>query len=532
MRRYVQLDLGKRAESGEGQGPESGERNIDITLDDARYLVARENGFDNWRALLDYVEMLPPTVRTIAAKPVRLFPGPAREDEPTIESTRDWEAAIATLASGRASGIAAAGQMTDELLERISRAEHVTALRLGNSSALTDEGLRHLARMPQLRDLDLSGCHISDRGLDVLRSLPALERISLSWTGVTDAGVASLAACEHLERVDLTATATGDGAIRALAGKRSLRDFRSGNGVTDAGIPLLHDIPSFKKWQDPSLSVRDVAKDSEPSSLFLRGPFTDRGLAALSGLDGLFALNVDDSALAITAAGLAPLATLPNLGRLAVDAVDASMPYIAALPRLRFLMCQDTTAGDDGFVALSRSQSIEHIWGRRCHNLRSRGFTALSDMPALCYLSVSCLNVDDSGLAALPRFPALRELMPMDVPDDGYRYVGQCARLESLVLMYCRDTTDDATDHITSLPNLRKYFASYTRITDRTPELLSRMQSLEEITFNACAGLSNAGISMLARLPRLRELRVEGMPKVTREVVAAFPSGVRVVHSL
>jgi len=33
--------------------------------------------------------------------------------------------------------------------------------------------------------------------------------------------------------------------------------------------------------------------------------------------------------------------------------------------------------------------------------------------------------VDDEGLSALPRFPALRELMPMDVPDEGYRHIGR-----------------------------------------------------------------------------------------------------------
>jgi hypothetical protein len=207
------------------------------------------------------------------------------------------------------------------------------------------------------------------------------------------------------------------------------------------------------------------------------------------------------------------------------------MSSIAALPHLRFLMCQDTEAGDDGFVALSQSKTIERIWGRRCHNLRSRGFAALSTMPALQGLSVSCLNVDDSGLATLPNFPALTELMPMDVPDEGYRYVGQCDKLESLVLMYCRDTTDVATTHITRLPRLRKYFASYTRITDRTPQLLSTMDTLEGITFSACPGLTSVGIASLARLPRLRELDIGGMPNVTEEVVRVFPSRVKVKYN-
>ncbi|MFN0097774.1 MAG: hypothetical protein ACKVS7_03790 [Gemmatimonadaceae bacterium] len=68
---------------------------------------------------------------------------------------------------------------------------------------------------------------------------------------------------------------------------------------------------------------------------------------------------------------------------------------------------------------------------------------------------MSCLNVDDNGIAALPSFPALRELMPMDVPDAGYFHIGKCAALESLILMYCRNTTDTATEHITGLERLR-----------------------------------------------------------------------------
>ena len=158
---------------------------------------------------------------------------------------------------------------------------------------------------------------------------------------------------------------------------------------------------------------------------------------------------------------------------------------------------------------------------------------ALADMPALQSLSVSCKNVGDVGLSALPRFPALRELMPMDVPDEGYRHIGRCEQLESLVLMYCRDTTDDATQRLVDLRNLKKYFASYNRITDRTPEILSGIPSLEEIEFDSCAGLTNAGIAALTRLPRLHELRLSGMPKVTDDIVAAaFAAHVRVRHSL
>jgi hypothetical protein len=421
--------------------------------------------------------------------------------------------------------------MTDELLRDVSRIDGITSLELGGSKMLTDDGVRHLARLPHLKHLDLSGTAITDRALDVLRGLPELETLSLAMTHVTDAGIAQLSACAKLERVNLSWTRTGDAAIKSLAGKERLRHFWSGNLVTDAGLALLHEIPVFKRWHGGVEEMGLTSYQAGPNYLFMRGSFTDGGMEQLRGLDGLFALNLDASELAVTAAGLAPLVTLPNLGWLAFDANADAMPYIAAMPKLRFLGCQDTVADDDGFVALSRSQSIEYIWGRRCHNLRRRGFIALSTMPALRALSVSCLNVDDVGIATLPNFPSLRELMPMDVPDEGYRHIGKCEKLESLVLMYCRDTTDRATEHIVGLPALERYFASYTRITDRTPELLSGIDSLASVTFDSCAGLTNDGIAALARLPKLRELRISGA-RITADVADVFPAEVNVRYSL
>jgi hypothetical protein len=523
MRTYVQLDLGKR--------PAREDDDVDITLDDARFLVAREAGFENWKELRDHSAKVP-SGRTLLDKAVRLVHRSTDGSWETVETTRDWDAAVATLKEGRANALHAEGHMTDAMLESIAGIDSIAWLHLGGSAAVSDAGIGHLATLTGLRGLDVSSCRISDAGMSVFRDLPLIEQLSLSWTPITDVGVAHLAGCAELERVSLAGTRTGDGALRALGGKEHLRKFDSGVLVTDAGMPYLHDFPVFKEWRGGEVKLALLSPDAEPNQLGLRGTFTDRGLACLVGLDGLFALNIDDASLPITSAGLAPLAQLPHLGMLAFDARDDSMPYIAAMPVLRFLMAQDTVAGDDGFVALSRSKSIELIWGRRCHNLRRRGFQALANMPALCGLSVSCKNVDDEGVAALPHFPALRELMPMDIPDKGYRHIGNCTELDRLILMYCRDTGDVATSHITGLPKLSKYFASYTKITDRTPELLSTITSIEEVELQACPGVTNAGIATLARLPRLRELRISGMQHATRDALAGFPARIHTQFSL
>jgi hypothetical protein len=70
-------------------------------------------------------------------------------------------------------------------------------------------------------------------------------------------------------------------------------------------------------------------------------------------------------------------------------------------------------------------------------------------------------------------------------------------------------------------------FNSYTTITDRTPELLSSMDTLERITFDACHGLTDSGVAKLARLPRLRELRVSGKG-LTDGIGEMFPASVTV----
>jgi hypothetical protein len=149
-------------------------------------------------------------------------------------------------------------------------------------------------------------------------------------------------------------------------------------------------------------------------------------------------------------------------------------------------------------------------------------------MPALKGLAVSCKFVDDEGLATLQDFPALKELMPMDVNDEGFRHIGRSQQIESLIMMYCRDTGDVATSHLVEMSNLKKYHAGYNLITDQSLEMLSRIRSLEELSFEGCEFISDVGVPFLTALPRLREVSIGGCPKVTRGGVTGFATGVKV----
>ena len=96
--------------------------------------------------------------------------------------------------------------------------------------------------------------------------------------------------------------------------------------------------------------------------------------------------------------------------------------------------------------------------------------------------------------------------------------------------MYCRDTGDAATEHIARL-QIRYYYAGLTQITDRSLEILGGLAALEEVELYECQGVTDAGLSSLTRLPNLRQVTLEGLPRVTIGGTRVLPPRVRVRYS-
>jgi len=348
-------------------------------IEEAQIIIAQDAGFGSWDKLMNSLAAgAPPqgAPYAIDSKDNRISPRRRL-------SAADWDELIGVMKERHIPTLDANGLMTDEALARIAGLNFVTSLSLGGSRELTDDGLLHLARMPQLEHLDLNeypGGKLTDRGLEVLGHLPNLRKFEMTWqSGITDRGVANLRFCERLEHVNLMGSPTGDGAIEALQGKAKLRRFSTGRFVTDAGIPLLHNFPLLE------------TADSEGARLLIDGPFTNSGLGALASLGGVFELDLFWHVDHITTDGFAHLVHLPNLLALGCDGKlsdDAAMGHIAAMPRLERLRIQESVATDDGFVALARSQTIQGIWGRVCQSFGSRGFVAFSKMPSLRSLGI------------------------------------------------------------------------------------------------------------------------------------------------
>lgn len=488
-----------------------------LKLDEAQIMVAQDAGFASWTALITGGTRV--DAFELDAQENRIAPRRRLE-------SREWDALIAAIEDRKITRVEANGEMTDAVLARIAQIPHVTSLVLGGSRELTDDGLLHLARMPQLEHLDMGeypGGKLTDRGLEVLRHLPNLRRFDMAWqSAMTDRGVAYLRHCDQLESVNLMGSPTGDGAIEALQGKPKLRKFRTGRLVTDAGLALLHNFPLLK-----------TAHEGNEGHLLIDGPFTNAGLALLAGLEGVFDLDLFWHVTGITTDAFVHFAGLPNLSVLGCDghlSDNTAMRHFAAIPRLRRLRAQESAADDDGFVELSRSKTLEGLWGRECPKFGSRGFIALSKMPALRSMGISCANVSDDALATLPDFPSLREITPIGFTDAGFRHIGRCDRIERLTCMYCRETGDAATEHIVQLP-LKYYYAGLTKITDRSLAILGQIATLEQIEFYECNGITDAGLPNLVGLPHLREVHIDSSPGVTLAGTRVFPANVRVLYT-
>ena len=175
-----------------------------------------EHGFRDWRELEAFTRSVPPGSHVLS-KPLPVVVRKGVDDWEPIAASRDWDEIIELLTRHPEAGLGGVGQLTDGLLDDLSqRVRTLTALSLSGCREVTDAGVMHLAQLPLLRHLDMSGTAITDGGLEVLRHLPVLQSLSLGWTRVTDGRIGVLAQCDALEQLSL-------GPSRRLATRRSGR---------------------------------------------------------------------------------------------------------------------------------------------------------------------------------------------------------------------------------------------------------------------------------------------------------------------
>lgn len=451
-----------------------------------------------------------------------------------------WEAVVDEVGRRKVPGLSAGKEIDDATLARVGQLDHLQYLDLSGCADITDRGLQQLSGLTSLTRIHLVNCkQITDAGLAVFRAFPRLCVVRIDrMPNISDAGVSHLADHTDLQMVTMHNANVGDGALRALAGKPSLTHLAPGNLTTDAGLSVLPDFPALAEWQDgrQTFQINEYGPPVPSCLSFdLRGgmAITDAGLAPLAGLQGIFEMGLAHQLPEshVSGAGAEHVAKMGSvrLLRWAESVCDnEALTHISRMSALRDLICFNATADDEGFSALAGCHSLEYILAQRCDAITRTTVESFSNLPRLSRLNVGGEGLADDDLEPLPRFPALEEFWPTFFGDAAYRHVGRVSGLKRLVNMYCKETGDEATEHIGGLRHLEKYHVWGTRITDRSLEVMGQMDSLKSVLFWKCPGISDAGLARLTRLPNLETLDLQQCEGLTAGCVDGFRPEVRV----
>jgi len=191
---------------------------------------------------------------------------------------------LASLPSLRTLRIASTGKkISDEHLKVISGIKtleifHIPHLEgyLPNTSDITDEGMAHLQKMTQLRELHLVTSRISDKGLTRLAMLSNLRSLHIRAArpqdfspkpSLGDGGVAQLGGLSKLESLRLENVRLTDAGVEQLTTLSELRDLHfTWNKISDKGIEKLKSFTKLRTLAIGSMGGKHGRYDERTSN--------------------------------------------------------------------------------------------------------------------------------------------------------------------------------------------------------------------------------------------------------------------------
>jgi hypothetical protein len=233
------------------------------------------------------------------------------------------------------------------------------------SSWATDSDMPLLARLKDLKRLDLSLTRISDRGLRALKSAPAIEELNLYFAEqITDEGAAAIKGWKQLRRLNLRGTRVTDATLEFLAGVPALEWLDIGWAqITDTGLDHLVALTNLRHLamggnkltdtslqflrQMPQIEYLDLGGAQRTDSGLWSLQLSETGMQGIAAVTGLRELRL--AGTAVTGRGLELLKPLTKMERLSLQGCrklgNDAAAALAGLPQLRVLDLKDSSLG-------------------------------------------------------------------------------------------------------------------------------------------------------------------------------------------
>jgi hypothetical protein len=237
-------------------------------------------------------------------------------------------------------------QVTDQWLERLFGLTTLRRLDISNC-AIQGHGLRHIAELTGLRELNLTLTPVTDDGLKHLAGLIELRKLGLASTQCDGTGFVHLKSLRKLEDVNFHFTPLSDEGLQAIS-KVPISDrfWFAHTRFSDEGASNLASLKSLKRC---GIGSNNKASSGEAVAALTRLPLEDLSL-------------LDNQA---TPTGIEHAAKIATLKRLDVSYAplvnDESMRLVAQLPQLEEFRIGSAQVTDEGLRHLAQSTSLKKI---------------------------------------------------------------------------------------------------------------------------------------------------------------------------
>ncbi len=270
----------------------------------------------------------------------------------------------------------------DGLLKNLGGLPNIRSLGLDNSD-VTEEGLKALAGMKNLADLDLSGVKKpTAKAFAALADCTKLEMLNLAETAIDDEALGKLDTLIALKELKLQSTKVALKALGAFAKWTKLRDLDLSETPLDetalASVAAAKDLEILVIQKSPhkDADLKPLTKLTKLKKLDLAesSKITGIGLAGLEASTGLETLLLNDTA--ISDDGMKAIAKFESVKMLDLDrtkVTDVGIKLLASPRSLVALSFEETTVGDNGLLTVvDKAKKLEKV-GVRKSKVTERG---------------------------------------------------------------------------------------------------------------------------------------------------------------
>ncbi len=262
-----------------------------------------------------------------------------------------------------------------------------------NGSSVTDEGVKHLAKLTTLESISLSGTKITNAGLSAIEGLPNITSINLAGCTVTLPMMQSLSKFEKLEVLSLESTKVGDNELPPLANMGLLKDLNLNYcAITDNGFKVLGTLKSLEVLKVAYTSINGSGMQ------FMKRKKTEAGLRVLDAKKTRFG----EQGLQF----LKGVETLEELDIGQAEVTDRSLaPNLKGIVHLKKLNLSFNTISDQGTLGLGSIKSLEELYLVNCQHVGDKTLGFLKGSKELRTIDVNgCSGVTPQGTQLLKKF--------------------------------------------------------------------------------------------------------------------------------